>query len=319
MFARRAKNKRCKREHVLDVKLRSSQVRAARARRIAFAAQLLILLAVAGFAIWRGTEWAVNHFIFENDFFAVRTLDVQTDGAIDVEQLKQWVNIRRAENLLALDLARVKRDLELCPWIRAATVERWLPGTVRIRVSERKPLAQIRAFHHRADGGGYEQINFQLDETGFVMLPLVESLPGRRRDLEGAELPIIAGLPESVLRVGKQAEAPQLQAALKLIQVFQDSAMSAEMDLRQVDLSRPQVLQAITSTGAEITFGLDHMDRQMQRWRVIQEFGARNGKAIQTLDLSISNHLPARWIEANSLPPVIPRPPKTAAARKKYV
>src|SRR6476469_9021786 len=102
-LSRRAKNKRFKREHVLDVKLRSSQVRSARARRIAFAAQGLILLVVAGLAIWQGTAWAVNHFIFENEFFAVRTLEVQTDGAIDVARLKQWANIRRAENLLALD------------------------------------------------------------------------------------------------------------------------------------------------------------------------------------------------------------------------
>jgi hypothetical protein len=319
-LSRRAKNKRFKREHVLDVKLRSSQVRSARARRIGVAAQWLILLVVAGLAIWQATEWGVNHFIFENEFFAVRVLEVQTDGAIEVEQLKRWANIRRGENLLGLDLARVKRDLELCPWIRTATVERWLPGTVRIRVAERKPLAQIRAFHHRADGGGYEQINFHLDETGFVMLPVGESEPGRRLAVAGAELPIIAGLPESVLRVGKQAEAPQLQAALKLIQIFQDSAMAAETELRQIDLSRPQVLQAITSTGSEITFALDQMDRQIQRWRAIQEFGARSGKAIQTLDLSISNHLPARWIEANSLPPGLSRPPpKTAAPRKKYV
>lgn len=46
-------------------------------------------------------------------------------------------------NLFALDLARIKRDLELAPAIQSAAVERVLPHTLKIRVTEREPVAQI--------------------------------------------------------------------------------------------------------------------------------------------------------------------------------
>jgi cell division septal protein FtsQ len=57
----------------------------------------------------------------------------------------RWSGVREGENLLGLDLARVKRDLELVPLIRSAAVERVPPNTLRIRVSEREPLARVLA------------------------------------------------------------------------------------------------------------------------------------------------------------------------------
>jgi cell division septal protein FtsQ len=66
----------------------------------------------------------------------------QTDGAIAPEQLRRWAGIKLNQNLLALDIAKVKRDLEMIPRIQSASVDRLLPGTLMIQVVEREPLAQ---------------------------------------------------------------------------------------------------------------------------------------------------------------------------------
>ena len=50
--------------------------------------------------------------------------DVQTDGVIAPDQLRRWARVKPGENLFALDLARVKRDLELVPLIESVSVER---------------------------------------------------------------------------------------------------------------------------------------------------------------------------------------------------
>src|SRR5260370_23798635 len=93
--------------------------------------------------VWRRGEWMVRRFVYENLGFAIHQLDVQTDGAIALEQLRSWAGVKLEDNLFALDLARVQRDLELVSVIQRASVERVFPHTLRLRVMERTPIAQF--------------------------------------------------------------------------------------------------------------------------------------------------------------------------------
>src|SRR5215469_8625567 len=103
-FRRASKNRRLGREFVLDVKLRSSQVRAARARMFALAL-LTLFSAIAGlYLAWRASEWALNALLYENKAFAIQQIDVQTDGVIALDQLRRWTGVPPGQNLFALDL-----------------------------------------------------------------------------------------------------------------------------------------------------------------------------------------------------------------------
>ena len=62
-------------------------------------------------------------------------------GSFSAQQ--QPVCVGLENNLFALDLSRVKRDLELVPAIESADVERILPHTLKICVTEREPIAQF--------------------------------------------------------------------------------------------------------------------------------------------------------------------------------
>jgi cell division septal protein FtsQ len=140
---RKSKNRRLGREYVLDVKLRSSQVRAARVRMFAVSLGVLFATVFGLYLLWRTGEWALDRLVYDNKAFAIQDIDVQTDGVIGVDQLRRWMGVKPGQNLLALDLARVKRDLELVPLVQSVSVERILPRTLRVRVVEREPLAQI--------------------------------------------------------------------------------------------------------------------------------------------------------------------------------
>jgi len=93
------------------------------------------------YLLWRGGESLLSYFVYQNKAFAIQEVDVQTDGVIPVENLRRWARVRSGDNLMALDLARVKRDLELVPLIKSVSVERILPHTLRVRVAEREPVA----------------------------------------------------------------------------------------------------------------------------------------------------------------------------------
>ncbi len=144
-FNGKAKNRRLGRTHVLDVKLRSDQVRASRMRLVAISLGLVFATVAGFYLVWRTGEFALDRLIYENKSFAITEIDVQTDGVLSSDQLRRWAGVRTGENLLALDLARVKRDLEMVSLIKSVAVERVLPHTLRLRVTERDALAQIHA------------------------------------------------------------------------------------------------------------------------------------------------------------------------------
>jgi hypothetical protein len=317
-FRRKPKNRRLGREQVLDVKLRSSQVRAARTRLGAVCFGVLFTTVFGLYLLYRGGDWALNRCVYENKAFAIQELDVQTDGIISVDQLRRWAGVAPEENLLALDLARVKRDLEMDSRIEFVSVERILPRTLRIRVSEREPVAQVNAFSPRRIGG-IEWAVYYLDAEGYVMLPLDPRQRATRVSQGTNSLPVITGISASELQPGRRILSPSVQAALQLIMAFDQSPMAAVVDLKRVDVSSPVVLVATTGQGSEVVFGLADLDQQLRRWYDIFNLGQKLSKAIATLDLAVTNNVPARWIEASAVPPAAPKSPRTLRPKKRHV
>src|SRR6188508_75675 len=143
MWPFKRKNRAFERRHVLDVKVARRQAVRHRVRVATLAASLSLGTLFAIYLLWRVGDWSMNRFIYENKAFAIQEIDLRTDGVISLEQLRRWSSVKAGQNLFALDLARVKRDLELVPAIESVAVERVLPQTLKIRVVEREPLAQI--------------------------------------------------------------------------------------------------------------------------------------------------------------------------------
>ena len=93
-FKRQQKNRRLSRARVLDVKLRSSQVRATRTRLAAVALGVVFGTVFGLYLLWRTGEWALDKFVYENSTFAIQNVEVQTDGVIAPEQLRRWSGVK---------------------------------------------------------------------------------------------------------------------------------------------------------------------------------------------------------------------------------
>jgi hypothetical protein len=317
-FKRKPKNRRLGREQVLDVKLRSSQVRAARTRIGAIGLGAIFATVFGLYLFYRTGEWVLSRCVYENKAFAIQEIDVQTDGIISVDQLRRWAGVKPDENLLALDLARVERDLRLVPLVQSVSVVKILPRTLQIRITEREPVAQVNVYRPRPNGG-VESSVYQLDADGYVMLPLDPRQRATPLNQPIDSLPAIAGINPSELQPGRRIVAPQVQAALQLIMAFDQSPMAGLADLRRIDVSCAAVLVVKTGQGSEVTFGLADPESQLRRWHDIFDLGQKMSKAVASLDLAVTNNVPARWIDSSALPPVTPRPPKILRLRKKYV
>ena len=317
-FKRKPKNRRLGREYVLDVKLRSSQVRAARTRMMAVGLGAVFATVFGLYLVYRGGEWALNRLVYQNRAFAIEEIDVQTDGVIPVDQLRRWAGVKPEENLLALDLGRVRRDLEMVPLVRSVSVERILPRTLRIRVTEREPIAQVSALRPRASGG-VEKSVYQLDADGWVILPLEPRDRATSSSQADEPLPLLRGINANTLQPGRRLTAPQVQAALQFLVAFEQSPMAGLVDLKLVDVSSPEVLVVTTGQGSEVTFGLTVFEQQLRRWHAIFEAGRKTGNAIATLDLAVTNNVPLRWLEASAVLPAAPKLSKPSRSKKKHV
>jgi len=317
-FRREQKNRRLHRFHVLDVKLRSDQVRATRTRLAALTAGVLFGTVFGLYLLWRTGEWALDKFVYENSEFAVQHVEVKTDGVIAPDQLRRWSGVKLGDNLIALDLSAVKRNLELVSTIGSVSIERILPRTLRIRVTERQPVAQVDVPCAGTTGGITVSV-FQLDADGYVMQPLDPRLCVIPLSQVSGQLPVIVGLNMYELRPGHRVESPQVRAALQLVAAFDHSPMSGFVDLQRIDVSSPGIVVATTEQGSKITFGLDNLDQQLQRWRKIYDLGQSMNRAIVTLDLAVSNNVPVRWMEASVPPVTVPKSVNPAHIRRKNV
>ena len=113
-------------------------------RRIQVHRLLVILRNVAVLAVVVvGGLWAWRH-TRSDERFAVRTIEVSgakhtPKGALD-RVTQRYVGL----NLFQIDIDRVQRDLSGLGWVRRIDIEKHVPDTLRIKVTERVPVALVR-------------------------------------------------------------------------------------------------------------------------------------------------------------------------------
>jgi len=320
MWSKRARqNRRLSPGHVLEVKLRSDQARAARTRFAAVAIFAGLGTVLGLYLLWRLGEWSLDKFIYNNPAFAIEQVDVETDGSIPREQLRRWSGVRPGENLIRLDLTDVKRNLALVSTLDSVSIERILPRTLKIRVTERRPLAQVNLLGSQSSNR-VALAAYQLDANGFVMQPLDSRRPVAPDSPRDHRLPALTGLNFFELQSGHRLESPQALAALRLIAAFNQSPMAGLVDLRGVDVSAPGVVVLTTGQDCEITFAPENFEQQLGRWHQAYVWGREAGKTIATLDLAIpGKDEPATWAAAGAPPPATPQPATPLHPRRNHV
>jgi cell division protein FtsQ len=109
-----------------------------------------LAIAVIGFALW---AW---HRAQSDGRFAVRNIEVSGATHTSREALSAVTASFTGVNLFKLDIGQVQAQLRSLPWISHIEIEKKLPDTLRIRVTERTPwaLVQTGAMLQYADENG---------------------------------------------------------------------------------------------------------------------------------------------------------------------
>src|ERR1041385_1648685 len=228
---RRLSNTRQRRQqHLLDVKVRSRRATQHRIRsamgRI-WKLGLLLALWAAGCA---GAREAARRLFFENPDYQVKTIELQTDGTLQREQVLKEADLHEGTNIFSVNLAKVRDRIQQLPQADEVEVVRKLPSEIEIRIVERKPVAWITSETEITDPFASDSA-FLVGARG-VLMKQKKLLP------EYLGLPLMLGCSGESLEAGKTLELPEAKTALELLRLTESSFLETRFQIREIDISK---------------------------------------------------------------------------------
>jgi cell division protein FtsQ len=292
----RARNQRVsnwrqrRRQHLLDVKVRSRKAAQQRNRRLLVVASKVALAGAVCVGLYFGGLWGAKRLFFENPDYQLSTIEVQTDGALQREQILAAADVHEGENIFRVNLARVHDRLQQLPQIDEVQVMRKLPGEIDIRVIERKPVAWITDQKEIIDPFA-SQAAFLVDGRG-VLMKEKKLLP------EYLGLPLITGCASEPLEAGKVVESFEAKAALELLRLSAGSFMQTRFQIREIDVSKGYCLVVTDKNRTRVTFSFDKLRTQLQRLEQFLVYSDDSKQELATVNLLVQRNIPVTFAES---------------------
>jgi cell division protein FtsQ len=143
---------------------------------LTLAFQIAGVAILAALALWLGYARAMA-----SEHLKVVGISVRGNQHLSEGEVRELLGVAVGENILALDIERLKGRLTASPWVAQASVRRSLPNMVEVSIQEREPLALAeldRLYLMDASGA---LIEIYGPRSASFDLPIVRGL----RDLDG--------------------------------------------------------------------------------------------------------------------------------------
>ncbi|CAN5478749.1 hypothetical protein BH23VER1_BH23VER1_31800 [soil metagenome] len=216
-------------------------------------------------------------------------IDIRTNGSLTRGRILEEAGVEEGQNLLKIDLAAVRSGLLALPQVSAVEVERALPDSLAITVSERIPLAWLSCplngvLSHTSSGG------FLLDTEGHIFH--CESLLR-----EYLALPVIHVGQECRIKSGTKVDAENLRAAIDILKRTQQTMPGGHWKVKEIEVIAEYAVRARFHNHAEVVFGVRGLDRQFGDLRAVADYVMRADKDLATLNLLVERNLPATFFD----------------------
>ncbi len=119
----------------------SRRTRVRHTRRGPLGRAILALQLAGGGVVVLALLWGGYARVMASERLRVSRLEVRGGRFLSEGEVRELLGPAVGENILSLDLERLKARLQASPWVAEATVSRALPDTLRVEVRERVPLA----------------------------------------------------------------------------------------------------------------------------------------------------------------------------------
>lgn len=265
----------------LDAKVRTRHWAQRQTKLVGMGLFATVAATLLAWGLWMAAAKGFRQMFSENSLYLINEIKVDSTGdSLKPDYVLSRLKLQRGQNLMAVDLPQVRRDLKLFPMVEEAQVSRELPHRLFIRIWERTPVANISAGN---------VVNYQIDRNGMVMnlLPFAKNSEGLQKRL--ASLPEITGAAVSDLQEGRKTSSREVFHALALLQKVEQGV---DLDIESIDVARRGVLVVGTSDKAVVRVGMGDMENQLKKLARILEDVRQRSEQLQTVDLTIGRDVP---------------------------
>src|ERR1043166_1575146 len=285
---RRLSNVRQRRQqHLLDVKVRSrraTQNRLRSAMGLVWKMALFLILCAGGFV---GAREAAKRLFFQNPDYQVKTIELQTDGTLQREQVLKAADLHEGANIFSVNLGRMRDRIQQLPQADEVEIVRKLPGEIDIRVVERNPVAWITSETEVNDPFASDAA-FLVGARG-VLMKQKKLLP------EYLGLPLIVGCSTETLEAGKTVESPEAKTALELLRLTESSFLQTRFQIREIDISKNYCLLVTDKNRSRVMFALNDLEEQLRRLQVFLDYCDNTKQELETLNLVAQRNIPVTF------------------------
>jgi cell division protein FtsQ len=252
------------------------------------AAKFGIVLLLAGAVVW-GARAGLQSFFVENEEFQLSEVELETNGVFAEGDFASVTGLDATCSLFALKLAELREKLLEYPCIVSADLSRRLPGTLRVKVEERVPVAWLEC-RPLGIAGKDPESGLLVDETG-VCFPCAPWWDATARSLP---VILVSQAEEGDVTVGKRLRHHEARRALELIKLANENLGGQEWTLPVVAVRNDYSLVAATSTGVLATFGMYEQERQLRDLIILSARSAQSGEAMAWVNLIPERNIPVK-------------------------
>jgi cell division septal protein FtsQ len=253
-------------------------------------ALVLAMIVAVGTGLHFGIAFVLDHVLYNNPRYALHKIEIEPRDRFGERLVRQAAGLEPGQNLWALNLHKIARELEQLPNVSKASVERHFPDKLTIKITERVPVVRIDGIN--IDIGTRD--HFYLDRQCVVLKP--------RGDELQPQLPEVIGLSDAELEPGKPLDCTSLSRAMDILDGIEHSELHTMIDIARIDLSDPLSIRMETRQSTIITFRPDCIDQQLQRLLTIVNYPDFQLRQIHTVDLTPDRNVPVTFCQIQPQP-----------------
>lgn len=203
-----------------------------------------------------------------NPQFIIQDVILENTNLINKDTLYDILKMDSPKGIFNVSANEIARILEKDPDIEGAVVEKILPGTLKIIISERVPYARL-------DIDGKE---YYIDYNGILLW----------RKREKGSIPVIAGLkinPATRWTSGESCMVPELENILNVLRTGDSLGWGGFIEPVSVRVINEDYISIYTRERILIKLKLDNIDKRLDKLMVVLNDARKKGRLIKMVDL----------------------------------
>ena len=250
--------------------------------------KLVMVLALIGMIGWGGYLGA-KHIFIDNEEYRLQEIKLETNGHMGHARVVEVAGIDLDASIFAIDTDDIRQSLLDLPEVTHCEVERRLPGTLEISLTERKPVAWLKSVVNGFPG---KEKNGALVDADAVMFPCEGALWEISRDLPVIE---VTELAHDAFQHGSKMKHSEAMRALHLVKAFNESDVRPAWMLNQVSILSDYSMLVTCRDESQALFGMYEHRRQLADFVTVREHALKTQREVEHINLIPKKNIPVKF------------------------